>query len=81
MSYLMLMALATLIYAGAWMAAAPSKALSAVKVFSTQVNRFDTTTQLPGIEEIPESTSVLLAFRFLGLGLILLSLIRLIELT
>jgi hypothetical protein len=79
MIYLMLMALATLIYAGAWMFAAPSKALTAVNRVSSEINRFDRTTLWFGTEPMRESTPVRIAFRFVGLGLILLSVIRLTQ--
>lgn len=79
MLYLLLMALATLIYAGAWMFAAPSKALTAVNRVSTEISRYDRTTQWVGMEPVRESTLVRLACRFAGLGLILLSVIRLTE--
>ena len=79
MIYLLLIALATLIYAGAWMFAAPSKALTAVNRVSTEISRYDRTTMWVGMEPVRESTFVRLAFRFAGLGLILLSVIRLTE--
>jgi hypothetical protein len=79
MIYLMLVALATLIYAGAWMFAAPSKALTAVNRVSNEINRFDRTTLWVGMEPMRESTPVRIAFRFVGLGLILLSVIRLTQ--
>jgi hypothetical protein len=79
MMYLMLVALATLIYAGAWMFAAPSKALTAVNRVSTEISRYDRTTQWFGMEPMRESAVIRLAFRFAGLGLILLSVIRLTE--
>jgi len=79
MTYLMLIALATLIYAGAWMFAAPSRALTAVNRVSNEISRYDRTTQWVGMEPVRESTVVRLAFRFAGLGLILLSVIRLTE--
>jgi hypothetical protein len=80
MSFLMLVALATLIYAGVWMAAAPSRALVALKTFSDRIRQFDGVIQVPGVEAIQESTPVRTALRFLGLALILLSVIRLTEL-
>ena len=79
MIYLLLIALATLIYAGAWMFAAPSKALTAVNRVSNELSRYDRTTQWVGMEPVRESTLVRVAFRFAGLGLILLSVIRLTE--
>jgi hypothetical protein len=79
MVYLLLIALATLIYAGAWMFAAPSKALTAVNRVSTEISRYDRTTMWVGMEPVPESTVVRVVFRFAGLGLILLSVIRLTE--
>lgn len=75
----MLIALATLIYAGAWMFAAPSKALSAVNRVSNEINRYDRTTLWVGMEPMRESAVVRVAFRLMGLGLILLSVIRLTE--
>jgi hypothetical protein len=80
MIYLLLVALATLIYAGAWMFAAPSKALTAVNRVSNEISRFDRTTMWLGMEPMPESTPIRVAFRFAGLILILLSLIRLTQL-
>jgi hypothetical protein len=79
MLYLMLVALATLIYAGAWMFAAPSKALTAVNRVSDEISRYDRTTQWFGMEPMRESAVMRVAFRFVGLGLILLSVIRLTE--
>ena len=79
MTYLMLIALATLIYAGAWMFAAPSKAVVAVNRVSSEISRYDRTTIWVGMEPVRESTAVRVAFRFLGLGLILLSVIRLTQ--
>ncbi len=79
MIYLLLVALATLIYAGAWMFAAPSKALMTVNRVSTEINRFDRTTMWFWMEPIRESTPLRLVFRFIGLGLILLSIIRLTQ--
>lgn len=81
MTYLTLIALATLIYAGAWMVAAPSKALTAVKRVSNEIGRFDRATLWPGWEPLPESVPVRVAFRFAGLVLILLSLIRLTQIS
>ena len=80
MIYFMLIALASLIYAGTWMIAAPSKALMVVKSFSITLSRFEGTSGLPGIHTIRESTQVRVAFRLLGLALIVLSVNRLIEL-
>jgi hypothetical protein len=80
MIYLLLIALATLIYAGAWMFASPSKALTAVNRVSNEISRFDRTTMWLGMEPMRESTPIRLAFRFAGLALILLSLIRLTQL-
>jgi hypothetical protein len=79
MLYLILLALATLIYAGAWMFAAPSTALTAVNRVSSELSRYDRTTHWVGMEPVRESTLVRVAFRFAGLGLILLSVIRLTE--
>jgi hypothetical protein len=79
MIYLMLVALATLIYAGAWMFAAPSKALMTVNRVSNEISRFDRTTMWLGMAPMRESTPIRLGFRFVGLGLILLSVIRLTE--
>ena len=81
MIYVTLIALATLIYAGAWMFAAPSKALLAVNRVSGEINRYDRTTLWLGTEPMRESTAIRVAFRFAGLVLILLSLIRLAEIT
>ena len=80
MIYFMLIALASLIYAGTWMVVAPSKALVVVKSFSIRLSRFDSTNELLGIDTISESAQVRRALRFLGLALIVLSVIRLIEL-
>jgi hypothetical protein len=79
MVYFLLVALATLIYAGAWMCAAPSKALTLINRVSNEVGRFDRQTIWPGLEPVRESFPVRVAFRFLGLALILLSLMRLTE--
>jgi hypothetical protein len=79
MTYLMLVALATLIYTGAWMVAAPSKALIAVNRVSDEINRLDRTAIRLGTGPMRESTPVRVAFRFVGLGLILLSVIRLTQ--
>ena len=79
MIYFMLIALASLIYAGTWMIVAPSRALI-VKSFSITLSRFEGTSELPGIHTIRESTQVRVAFRLLGLALIVLSVNRLIEL-
>ena len=81
MSYLLLIALATLIYAGVWMFAAPSKALMAVNRVSNEISRFDRTTMWLGMVPMRESTPVRLAFRFAGLALILLSVMRLTQIT
>lgn len=78
-SFPLLIALASLIYAGGWMFAAPSKALSVVNRVSSQVQRFDTNIFWRGLEPMRESGPVRVAFRFLGLALILLSLMRLRE--
>jgi hypothetical protein len=61
------------------MFAAPSKALTAVNRVSNELSRYDRTTQWVGMEPVRESTLVRVAFRFAGLGLILLSVIRLTE--
>ena len=79
MIFLLLTALATLIYAGAWMFAAPSKALMVVQRASIEVSRFDRTALLPGVERMRECGPTRVAFRFVGLALILLSVIRLTE--
>jgi hypothetical protein len=81
MIYVTLIALATLIYAGAWMFAAPSKALMAVNRVSDEISRYDRTTLWFENEPMRESTAIRVAFRFAGLVLILLSLIRLAEIT
>jgi hypothetical protein len=81
MVYLTLTALATLIYAGAWMCAAPSKALMAVNRISNEISRFDRTTLSLGMEPVRESTAIRVAFRFAGLALILLSVMRLAQIT
>ncbi|HTB12647.1 MAG TPA: hypothetical protein VK752_13790 [Bryobacteraceae bacterium] len=81
MVYLMLIALATLIYAGAWMFASPSRALTAVTRVANEISRYDRTTMWVGAEPIRESVTVRVACRFVGLGLILLSVIRLTEIT
>ena len=80
MTYMLLTALATLIYAGAWMAAAPSRALTVVNKVSTEVSRFDRNIFWQGPQPLPESGLVRVAFRFVGLALILLSVLRLKEL-
>lgn len=79
MIYLMLAALATLIYAGAWMFAAPSKALVAVNRVSGEISRYDRTTMWVATGPLRESIFVRVAFRFVGLSLVLLSVIRLTE--
>jgi len=81
MIYFTLTALATLIYAGAWMCAAPSKALIAVNRVSNEISRFDQTTLSLGREPVRESTAIRVAFRFVGLALILLSVMRLAQIT
>jgi hypothetical protein len=81
MIYLTLIALATLIYAGAWMCVAPSKALTAVNRISNEISRFDQTTLSFGMEPMRESAAIRVAFRFAGLALIFLSVIRLIQIT
>jgi len=80
MIYFMLIALASLIYAGTWMIVAPSRTLMVVKSFSITLSRFDGTSELPGIHTIRESTQVRVACRLLGLALIVLSMNRLVEL-
>jgi hypothetical protein len=80
-SLIILIGLATLIYAGGWMFAAPSKALMVVNKVSDEVRRFDRNIFWQGMEPMRESVPVRVAFRFVGLGLILLSLIRLSEIT
>jgi hypothetical protein len=81
MIYFTLTALATLIYAGAWMFAAPTKALVAVNRVSNEISRFDQTTLSLGKEPVRESTWIRVAFRFVGLALILLSVMRLAQIT
>jgi hypothetical protein len=81
MIYLILIALATLIYGGAWMFAAPSKALMAMNRVSSEISRFDQTALSLGMEPMRESTAIRVAFRFAGLALILLSVIRLTEIS
>jgi hypothetical protein len=81
MIYVTLIALATLIYAGAWMFAAPSKALMAVNRVSDEISRYDRTTLWFGTEPMRESAFIRVAFRFAGLVLIFLSLIRLTQIT
>jgi len=81
MIYVTLIALATLIYAGAWMFAAPSKALMAVNRVSNEISRFDQTALSLGMEPVRESTAIRVAFRFAGLALILLSVIRLAQIS
>jgi hypothetical protein len=81
MIYLILIALATLIYAGAWMFAAPSKALTVVNKVSNEVGQFDRNVFWQGMEPLRESGAVRVAFRFAGLALILLSLMRLKAIT
>jgi hypothetical protein len=81
MIYVTLIALAMLIYAGAWMFAAPSKALMAVNRVSNEISRFDQTALSLGMEPVRESTAIRVAFRFAGLALILLSVIRLTEIS
>jgi hypothetical protein len=72
-----LIALATLIYAGVWMFAAPSKALLVVNRVSTEVRRMDRNIFWQGPEPLRESAPIRAAFRFVGLALVLLSLLRL----
>jgi hypothetical protein len=79
MVYITLTALATVIYAGAWMFAAPSKALMAVNWISNEISRFDRTALSLEMEPISESKAIRAAFRFAGLALILLSVMRLAE--
>jgi hypothetical protein len=79
MLYLMLIALASLIYAGVWMAVAPSRALSTAKLLWSGVSRFDGTGRWPGLDQVGESAPVRVAFRLVGLALISLSIIRLTE--
>lgn len=79
MIYLLLIALATLIYAGAWMFAAPSKALTVLNKVSNEVSRYDRTAFWPGMEPMRESVPIRMAFRVVGLTLILLSVIRLTQ--
>jgi hypothetical protein len=81
MIYLILLALATLIYAGAWMAAAPSRAVTVVNKVSNEVGRLDRTIFSLGPQKLPESGLVRIGFRFMGLALILLSVMRLKEIT
>lgn len=75
----LLIALASLIYAGAWMFAAPSRALSVINRVSSLVQRFDTNIFWRGPGPMRESGPLRVAFRFVGLALILLSLVRLRE--
>jgi hypothetical protein len=77
MIYLILLALATLIYAGAWMAAAPSRAVTVVNKVSNEVGRLDRQVFWQVPRTLPESVPVRVAFRFIGLALILLSVLRL----
>lgn len=79
MIYLMLVALATLIYTGAWMFASPSKALVTVNRVSSEISRYDRTTMWFGMTPVRESIVVRVAFRFVGLTLILLSVVRLTQ--
>jgi hypothetical protein len=51
-----------------------------VKSFSITLSRFEGTSELPGLHTIRESTQVRVAFRLLGLALIVLCVKRLIEL-
>jgi hypothetical protein len=81
MTYLTLAALATLIYAGLWMVTAPSKALMTINRVSNEIGRFDRQTMWPGMAPMRESVPIRVAFRFVGLGLILLSVMRLAQIT
>jgi hypothetical protein len=51
----------------------------AVNRVSNEISRFDRTTMWLGMEPMRESIPVRLAFRFAGLALILLSVMRLTE--
>jgi hypothetical protein len=80
-SIVILIGLATLIYSGVWMSAAPSKALMVVNKVRNEVGRFDRNIFREGTEPIHESGPMRVAFRFVGLALVLLSLFRLTEIT
>jgi hypothetical protein len=80
MVFLLLVALATIVYAGAWMIAAPAKTLHRLKLVSTGINRFESSNMFPTVDQIRESPVVLTAFRVAGFTLIVLSVIRLTEL-
>lgn len=81
MIYVTLIALATLIYTGAWMFAAPSKVLTAVNRVSDEISRYDRTALWFGTAPMRESTILRMTFRLAGLALIFLSLIRLAQIT
>ena len=81
MIYLILLALATLIYAGVWMAAAPARAVTVVNKVSNEVGRLDRQVIWQVPRTLPESGPVRVAFRFVGLALILLSVMRLMDIT
>ena len=80
-SFPLLIGLATLIYSGAWMFAAPSRALMVVNKASGAVRKLDRNVFWQGPEALRESGLVRMAFRFVGLALILLSLMRLREIS
>jgi hypothetical protein len=80
-SFPILIGLATLIYAGAWMIAAPSRALTVVNKVSSEVRRLDRNIFWQGPDPMRESGPIRAAFRIVGLALIFLSLMRLMEIT
>ena len=80
-SIVILIGLATLIYAGVWMSAAPAKDLMVVNRVRNELGRFDRNILWEGLEPIRESGPMRVAFRFIGLALVLLSLIRVTEIT
>jgi hypothetical protein len=80
-SIVLLPGLTTLIYAGLWMAAAPSKALMLVNRVRSEVGQFDRNIFLERMATLRESAPIRVTLRFAGLALILLSLIRLTEIT
>lgn len=80
MIYLTLIALASLIHAGAWMFAAPARALTIVNRVSDEIGKYDRDTMWPERRPVPETFPVRVAFRFVGLGLVLLSVMRLHQL-
>ncbi len=80
-SIVILIGLATLIYTGIWMSAAPSKALMVVNKVRNEVGRFDRNIFWEGSGQIHESGPMRVALRFVGLALVLLSLFRLTQIT